>query len=293
MAENFGECLSVVENSKSKQSIKEEKITPQFSSSNVKTKNSRNIVANTLLRRRYELKYCISEAKAQEVKQFIKHYLQPDPYCKNRPNSAYPLVSLYLDSDNLRLCRESLAGKKNRFKLRIRSYTDDLEYPRFLEIKRRLNNIIVKSQTPIMHCNMMPLFLKSHLPPRSSGMDEEAFEQFLLYMKIINAKPVVRIRYLREAWENDTKQRVRITFDRQICYNIDTSINVLLKGGGWQYNDISLNRVILEIKFTEYYPEWIKRVVAYCNLQQESISKYATSIQQACFLGFRAPQMLR
>jgi len=253
---------------------------------------TQSTVKNTLLKQRYELKYCISEAKAQEIKQFIKHYLQPDSYCRNRPNGAYTLVSLYLDSDNLKLCRESLAGKKNRFKLRIRSYTDDPEYPRFLEIKRRLDNIIVKSQTRIMHCDLIPLFLKSHLPARNYGMDEEAFEQFFLYMKIINAKPVVRIRYLREAWENDTEQRVRITFDRHLCYNIDSSINVSLNGGGWQYNDISLNRVILEIKFTEHYPEWINRVVAYCNLQQQSISKYATSIQQACFLGFRAPQRL-
>ena len=61
----------------------------------------------------------------------------------------YPIVSLYIDSPELQLCRESLTGQKNRFKLRVRSYTDEPEYPQFFEIKRRINQVIMKSRARV------------------------------------------------------------------------------------------------------------------------------------------------
>lgn len=98
---------------------------------------------------RFELKYFISESQAAVIKKLIKPYTQPDPYCLNQPGGAYPLASLYLDSPDLRLCRESLEGHKNRFKLRIRRYSDDLSSPSFFEIKRRVDRVIIKSRVKI------------------------------------------------------------------------------------------------------------------------------------------------
>jgi hypothetical protein len=81
---------------------------------------------------RYELKYQISESKAVAIARFISPYLHLDHYCKSRPDRSYPVLTLYLDSEYFHLCRQTLEGQKNRFKLRIRSYTDDTNYPRFL-----------------------------------------------------------------------------------------------------------------------------------------------------------------
>ncbi len=115
--------------------------------SNAGTPGRLGAVVDLTLKCRYEIKYLISEAKAEVIAQFIKPYLQPDRYSKLQRGGKYPIVSLYLDSDDLRLCRETLTGQKNRFKLRVRSYTDEPEYPRYFEIKRRLNNIIIKSRS--------------------------------------------------------------------------------------------------------------------------------------------------
>jgi hypothetical protein len=46
---------------------------------------------------------------------------------------------------------------------------------------------------------------------------------------------------------------------------------------------------ILEIKFTGRYPAWLSGLSKCFGLQQRSLSKYATSIQQACAMGFCAP----
>jgi hypothetical protein len=238
-----------------------------------------------VISRRYEMKYIICESKAEAIKQFIKPYVQLDRYCKLQRNAVYPIVSLYLDSDNLHLCRESLTGQKNRFKLRIRSYTDELDYPRFFEIKRRINNVIIKSRSRVMDKDIAALLTGLSMPLHHHyATDHVALRQFQLYVNSIKAKPVILIRYMRQAYEDDSENRVRVTFDRKLAYNVTAKPKVTLNGHqGWQYH--LLGSVILEIKFTDRYPAWLSRMVECFNLRQRSMSKYATSIQEACSMG--------
>ncbi len=232
---------------------------------------------------RYELKYRISESKAEAIAQFIKPYLHLDHYCKLQPNDAYPIVSLYLDSKNLQLCRQSLEGQKNRFKLRIRSYTDDLDYPRFFEIKRRADNVIIKTRTRVTHRSVAPLISGSSLPLQDYNTDGETLKQFQLYMASINAMPVIQVRYMRRAYEDDSDNRVRITFDRGLAYSVSSMPEVSLNGRGWQRH--SLDGVILEIKFTDRYPAWLGKMAEYFELRQQSVSKYVSSIKRASLMG--------
>jgi hypothetical protein len=237
---------------------------------------------------RYELKYVTDEAKAEALTQFIKPYLQVDRYSKLQWGEGYPITSLYLDSDDLRLCWESLTGIKNRFKLRIRSYTDELDYPRFFEIKRRINTVIVKSRARVMDRDVPALLAGLPLPPQNYSADTEALDQFQLYINSIKAKPKILIRYMRRAYEGDSETRVRVTFDSKLCYCVTDAPEVRFGGRGWQENTLTIGGVILEIKFTNRYPPWLGRMVECLDLRQEAISKYATSIVDACSLGFYA-----
>jgi hypothetical protein len=258
---------------------------------NVRVPNRPAAPADRMLRCRHEIKYLISEAKAVAIAQFIRPYLEPDRYSKLQRGGHYPIVSLYLDSNNLQLCRESLTGQKNRFKLRIRSYTDEPEYPRFFEIKRRVNNVIIKSRARVMERDVPALLAGLPLPPQDYTTDEDVLNQFQLYTKSIGAKPVVLVRYMRQAFEGDSETRVRVTFDRELCYNVTSSPQVRLGGSGWQHSSVTTGGVILEIKFTDRYPAWLSQMVEYLDLRQDSISKYATSIRQSCSLGFCAPRI--
>ena len=240
---------------------------------------------------RYELKYLISEAQAAAVDCYIRPFLEYDRYSKLQRGGMYPIVSLYLDSDDMQLCKETLTGLKNRFKLRIRSYTDEPEYPRFFEIKRRINRVILKSRARVTDEDV-PILLKGRLlPPQGFSTDEAALNQFQLYAASICAGPKVLIRYTRQAFENTDENRVRVTFDRELCYKMTDKPEVRLGGPGWQPNSLTNGYVILEIKFTGTYPAWLTRMAAHFNLQARSVSKFATSIEQACALGFCAPTM--
>lgn len=239
---------------------------------------------------RYEMKYRISESQAEALEQFIRPYIHLDRYSKLQPDSAYPIVSLYLDSEDLKLCRESLTGKKNRFKLRIRSYNDDPETPYFIEIKRRMNNVIIKSRVRVTHDNIASLFSGRHLPPQKYKVDEQALRQFQLYMHYINARPMIQVRYKRRAYEDDSDNRVRVTFDRWLCYNPASKPVVMFNGTGWQPHQ--RRGVILEIKFTARYPAWLSRMIKCFDLRAQSVSKYAASIKDSCLKGFCAPRLL-
>lgn len=258
----------------------------------VKTGKMPDKQTDKTLRCRHELKYHISESTAEAIVQFIKPYIPLDRYCKLQRSRDYPIVSLYMDSSDLQLCKESLGGLKNRYKLRIRSYTDEPDYPRFFEIKRRINTIIMKSRARVMTRDVATLLKGLPLPPQIYTADTGSINQFQLYINNIQAKPAVLIRYKRQAYEGGTENKVRVTFDRELSYCVTREPEVRLGGGGWQHNPFTQGGVVLEIKFTDRYPIWLSEMVKCFDLKQQSISKYASSIKDSCLLMFCAPQLV-
>src|SRR5205085_8762667 len=97
---------------------------------------------------RFELKYLVGEEKALAVRDFISFHLMPDEFAARSPDYSYPVHSLYLDSGNLETYQAVQDGHKNRFKLRIRYYAKD-DRTVFFEIKRRMNEVIIKSRAGV------------------------------------------------------------------------------------------------------------------------------------------------
>ena len=93
---------------------------------------------------RFECKYRISPLHAPQVRRFIEPFMRPDPYAARRPGFRYPICSLYLDTDNLALYGQTVAGEKDRYKLRVRSYSDDPAAPLFMEVKHKSNKGLVE-----------------------------------------------------------------------------------------------------------------------------------------------------
>ena len=245
--------------------------------------------ADGMLRCRFEMKYHISESKAVAVEKYIQPYLNADRYCKLQPTGSYPIVSLYLDSPDLKLCRESVTGKKNRFKLRIRGYTDDHAYPKFFEIKRRLNTVIVKDRHRVAPRDVERLLSGGALPEQYYSTEQGPLKQFLFYMRCINAHPIVQVRYNRRAYEDNSETRARVTFDRELCYRTCDKPIVTLGGTGWQR--VPMRGVIVEIKFTSRYPAWLTRMVECLEIQSQSFSKYVNCVNGAAGMRFGVPRV--
>src|SRR6185503_16880741 len=97
---------------------------------------------------RFEIKYLVREETALAIRRFVSCYLKPDEFAAELPQYTYPVHSLYLDSPDLATYQAVQSGEKNRFKLRIRYYsdTDDAVY---FEIKRRTNEAISKMRAKV------------------------------------------------------------------------------------------------------------------------------------------------
>src|SRR5439155_27009444 len=142
---------------------------------------------------RFELKYLIPEETALLVRDFVRSYLEMDEFSVGRPNYSYPVHSLYLDSDDLKLYWRTINGDKNRFKLRLRYYSVNQESPVFFEIKRRMNNCILKQRGGVRQDAIEPL-LTGQLPEAEHLVSKApnhlvAVQRFWHHMNELHAMP--------------------------------------------------------------------------------------------------------
>lgn len=237
---------------------------------------------------RHELKYRIRETKARAIAHYIQSYIAADQYSRKCPDNQYPISSLYFDSDQLHLCQETMDKKTNRFKLRIRCYDANPQSPCFVEIKRRLNSVILKGRARLSKDMVQSVLQGDSIPDTLYKKDQDIIRQFQFYLRVLQARPIVLVRYMRQAFEDDSQNRVRVTFDRNLSFKTVNDPVVTTNGTGW--TTVPLDFVILEIKFTNYYPVWLNDLVKIFDLKQTSMSKYVSTVKQSCSMGYYSPR---
>lgn len=233
-----------------------------------------------MIRCRHELKYLVTEAQAAAIAECIRPHMRPD---RHSVDGAYTLASLYLDSADLRLYAAARHHVKNRIKLRIRSYTDAADAPCFFEIKRRINQVCVKSRARVPRWALGPLLTEAVTPSAVPCDGRRNLEQFLYYRREIHAAPLVLLRYVREAFESRCNDDVRVTFDRRLSFKPTDGPALSHNGGGWHRPPE--HGVVLEIKFTRGYPPWISRLAHAFGLRQRGHSKYGRAVAHELRLG--------
>jgi hypothetical protein len=229
---------------------------------------------------RFELKYLIKEPQAKQVSDFVKSYLDLDEYSAIAPGLSYPVHSLYLDSDQATTYWETINGNKNRYKLRLRYYSVEPGAPVFFEIKRRMNNCILKQRGGVK-LEAVSAILNRQFPQFDHLLSQDAkslvaVQKFSELMSRLDAKPKVHIAYLREAYVS-SDDRVRVTMDRQVRGepNFKSSIKTEMVRPAISYE----KDVILELKFTDRFPNWFKELVRIFNVTQCGAAKYVSLVQ--------------
>ena len=229
---------------------------------------------------RFELKYIISETVALAVRDFVSAYLVLDEYGAGRPQLAYPIHSLYLDSNRLSLYWHAINGNKNRFKLRLRFYNDRPDAPVYFEIKSRTNDAIRKQRAAVQRKSVANLLngqlaAESELIfPGSKAM--AAVQRFLELMTLVRARPLAHVAYRREAWVSPADNSVRVTLDRDVRFEPEMTACLATE----MRNPLSVfgQKVILEIKFTGLFPDWFGELVRVFDLTRGSAAKYVDGV---------------
>ena len=229
---------------------------------------------------RFEYKYFVSEVQAVQVRKFVECYLPPDKYTVGRQGIGYPVHSLYFDSPDRMTCWATVEGHKNRFKIRVRFYDDRPESPLFLEIKRRDNQVIQKQRAAVKRSCADRLLAGEWLTRADLVVDDEknfrAMYNFCELCQKINARPTAYTSYMREGYEPPDSNWQRVTFDRQLRagpYRGSIDISELER---WAQPEVQ--GIVLELKFTDRYPDWMHDLVESFNLRRTSMPKYVECV---------------
>ncbi|MDR9415710.1 MAG: polyphosphate polymerase domain-containing protein [Gracilimonas sp.] len=232
-----------------------------------------------LQKQRFELKYHITEHKAQLLRYFVQNYLKLDEYGATQPDLSYPVHSLYLDSPDFKTYHDTINGDRNRIKLRVRYYEDEARDTVFLEKKRRYDRVIAKKRAELPKAVLEELV--NGVFPTIDHLVHKTEEQLSALIDIwrlineINARPKVHVAYMREAYELNSSNAVRVTFDRHVTTEYVNDFRLSTK----QNNPVTVfPSVILEIKFTNRYPHWLNEMTQLFQLHRESAAKYVDGI---------------
>jgi hypothetical protein len=223
---------------------------------------------------RFEFKYLLPKALRAEVEAELINFVEFDPFVESQPDHRYLVRSLYWDDDELTAFNDKVDGMLVRSKFRIRTYTRDPEeaVPRFLEIKGRNNNLVVKHRTPMdvgteqsyVSNDALAELVMDRCEP---GPIHQEFS-FQRYRRRI--KPYVLIDYQRRPYISRFDSEFRLTFDEELQA---TQTGCLFPKPTDRSVRVVPGYTVMEVKFRHHLPSWSHRIIQGYELRRLSFSK--------------------
>lgn len=192
---------------------------------------------------RTEDKFIISYEQMIIIEKRIENIAKLD-----RPE--YKVKSLYFDDNYNSFYYDNENGVNPRKKIRIRTYNDSLSLIKYEEKYRERDKIYKK----------IKIISKS---------DAEYISK-----REFKVHPITIVEYLRKAYIYKLGN-VRITFDRNISSS--SYVDMFMEKDYPKRAILPLGYVIMEVKYDEFIPNFLKQLIQLDTLQQSTFSKYYLS----------------
>lgn len=218
---------------------------------------------------RHELKYPISFADYLIIRNRISKVMMSDPHAMR--DGTYRIRSVYFDNADDKALREKEEGLALREKFRIRYYNDDKSFIT-LEKKMKAGSLCIKYDAGITKEEYRKIlegdtgWMKYH----PSDIVRELYAK----MTFQGLRPRVLVSYLREPYIYPPGN-VRVTFDSEIRTSLIADDLLSDTVNDISATDMPTDRLI-EVKYDEYLPEIIQKLIQVRDVRQESFSKYGT-----------------
>ena len=216
---------------------------------------------------RHEFKYYLNDIQSEGLQRQLSHLMSLD---ENSPNAnGYRVRSLYFDSPDDECLFEKQSGIQRRQKFRLRIYGDGSATTAKFEIKRKDGLMVRKDSAAVGRaeaieiCNGNYALLLDHENP--------VLDEIYAIFSSRAYKPKVIVEYRRVAFTLPISN-IRITFDLDLHSNINhlelfsdvkDCVPVVLEG-----------KQILEVKYDQYLPAYIRRLISGARTERMAISKY-------------------
>lgn len=214
--------------------------------------------------KRVEDKYILSDLDMMKLEKRVSSVLKLDTHSSD---NGYKISSIYFDDIYDSSYMDSLNGNPFRRKYRIRIYDDNLETIK-LEVKEKEYNRAIKISSTITEEELKCLLAGKTI--FEQGNLQDARTLFNLAIKTKMLRPRINVTYERHAYLYDAGN-VRITFDR----GIRSSKRLDLFGdSGLIFDYPEGNGSVLEVKYDECMPHFLKQLLEHEKMIQTSNSKY-------------------
>ncbi len=231
---------------------------------NVKNGKER-LMKDIMIFRRVEKKYRLSPGQREHLLGLIGPHLTPDAHGQNT------ICSLYLDTPDHLIIRNSIDAKVYKEKLRLRSYgTPDREDPVFLEIKKKYKGVVYKRRETITLREAMAYIHQGIMPCDSQIMRE--IDYAMRFYR--HPQPAMMIAYEREAYFDRENPNLRITFDATVRAR---ATDLRLECGPRGTLLLPEDTLLMEVKTDGAMPVWLAHALSECAILPAHFSKYATA----------------
>lgn len=220
---------------------------------------------------RHEFKYIISLEQEVILKERMKNLMQQDGNVSKE--GSYEIRSIYFDDINDRSFFENEAGVDPRSKWRIRIYNHSDERI-VLEKKSKKNGMTHKDQQVLTKEQYELLVQKDANEPDfmiAFHEQPDLVKELMTQMTLRMMKPKVIVSYERTPFV-EKAGNVRVTFDDFISSASD--IDSFFDKNLHQRPILPVGKTLMEVKYDEFLPTYIKEKLELGSLQQTSFSKY-------------------
>lgn len=220
------------------------------------------------VRYRNELKYMVSSNELAIIEQRLHALLELDPYV-DKTKGFYNVNSLYFDDygDNCLNNNEFSLGKRKKYRIRIYGENTDLI---LLEKKEKENSMSRKTSYRLSKDQYQKIY-NGNVGDVYWQTDNSLLREFCLQVMLKRFSPKVVITYQRTAFLH-YPGNVRVTMDRNI--SCSSQNNRFLDGDYTVIPVTGKGRHLLEVKFDQFLPDYIKQTIQLNTLEQATFSKY-------------------
>lgn len=228
---------------------------------------------------RHEQKYYINYAEYYYLRARLEEFLQRDKNAE--PGVGYHIRSLYFDDMYNNAMWEKEQGVFKRHKYRIRVYNKSDRIIK-LERKEKFGEFISKTSVTLTREQYETIIHRGDLGFMLRFKKEMA-NDFYIETKALLLRPAVIVDYQREVYIMK-EGNVRITFDKELqagvdsCNMFDPNLIVV--------NAMPANLMVLEVKYDDYCPKIVERLLKLSRHERCAISKYVICRQAQQRAGF-------
>lgn len=223
--------------------------------------------------KRYEKKYLLSPEKYAALRAALDGLIEPDEFF------ASTVCSVYYDTENYSLIRNSIDAPIYKEKLRLRSYNvPGPEDTVFVELKEKFKGLVYKRRIAMGELAAEEYLAGLREPPDRLQVTRE-IDWFLRCNRV---RPRVFIASDREAWKAKSDGELRITFDRDIRWR-ETELSLRLGSHGESI--LPPGHVLMEVKMPGSCPVWLARMLSEQEIFPTGFSKYGTCYKNKLYNG--------